>query len=137
MSDNPSFIKNLDGRQCIAALHVALSLADFVGRGNVIDVEVPNDAQVIGGNIVVTDAFNTTSTDTLAVGTPDSAARYMAATSLKTPALTAVVPTGYQHSTDHNIVRLTRTPADAAATKGTVIVTVQYVELGKAEWTQG
>ena len=135
--DNPSFIKNLDGRQCIAALHVALTVADFVGRNNVIDVQVPIDAQVIGGSIVVTDASNTTGTDTLAIGTPDSAARYMAATSLKAAALTAVVPTGYQHGTDTNIVRLTRAAADAAATKGTVIVTVQYVELGKAEWTQG
>lgn len=137
MSDNPTFIANLDGRQCRAVAHFALLLADFVGRANVIDLQVPDGAEVVGGNIVVTDTFDTTGTDTLSIGTPDSAARYMGATSLKAAARTAVVPTGYQHDVENNIVRLTRTPADSAATKGTVIVTLEYVVLGKSEWTQG
>lgn len=135
--DNPTYIQNLDGRQCRAVAHFALKLADFVGRNNVVDVALPPDAEVVGGQIVVTTAFDTTGTDTLAVGTPDSAARYLAATSLKAPARTAIVPTGYQHDTDHSIVRLTRAPADAAATTGEVIVTLEYVSLNKAEWTQG
>ena len=46
-------------------------------------------------------------------------------------------PADDQHDTDHSIVRLTRAPADAAATEGEVIVTLEYVSLNKAEWTQG
>ncbi|MES2347036.1 MAG: hypothetical protein V4641_05630 [Pseudomonadota bacterium] len=138
MSDtNPTFIKNLDGRQPRAVAHVSLSLADFVGRNNVIDLQVPNDAEVLAAHMVVTTAFDTTGTDTLAIGSVGSAARYMAATTLKATGLTAGVPTGYQHTTTDNVVRLTRVPADTAATVGTVIVTIEYVDLGNAKWTQG
>lgn len=134
---NPPFLQNRDARQCVAAAHLAIAMADFVKFGNVIDLQMPDGAQVVGGDIVVTDTFDTTGTDTLAIGTDDSAARYLAATSLKAAARTAVTPTGYQHSPTHNVVRLTRTPADAAATKGTVWVTIHYVVADKAEWTQG
>lgn len=134
---NPVFIKNLDARQCIAAAHVQLLVADFVAHNNVIDLQMPEGAQVTGGDIVVDTVYNSTGTDTLSVGTDDSAARYLAATSLKAAARTAIVPTGYQHTPQHNVVRLTRTPADTTATAGSVWVTIHYVVADKAEWTQG
>lgn len=134
-------IKNLDGRQQVMALYIAISLADWAAQEvpNVLDVELPPNCEVVGGSMTVTDTYNTTGTDTLAIGDSVTPARYLAATNLKAAARTAVVPTGYVtgYAGTPASVRLTRVPADTAATKGTVRVQLQYVQLGHADATQG
>lgn len=138
---NKTYIPAVYARQCLATAIFTLLLADFIANDGVIDVPMPNGAQVLGGDVVVNDAFDGGTTDTIAVGTPDSAARYLAATSSKATGRTALTPTGYQHLSDVSQpappVRITRATTGTAATKGTVTVTVQYVKLDKAEWTEG
>lgn len=135
--DNPIFVPNLDAVQFSKHKYVELTLQNFIDRGNVIDLEVEVNAEITGGAINVTDTFNTTGTDTLSVGDSASATRYLGATNLKAAARTPLVPTGYVTLPTTNKVRLTRTPADGAATKGTVRVWFAYIRLGASEYTQG
>lgn len=138
---NQTYIPGVYARQCLAAVVVTLLLADFVANNGVIDVPMPSGAQLVGGDVVVNDTFDGGTTDTIAVGTPDSAERYLAAHDTKTAGRTALVPTGYQHLTSGDDpappVRLTRATTGTAATKGTVTVTLTYTKAEKSEWTEG
>lgn len=131
-------IKNLDGRQCPAVAFIVIALADFLAADtpNVVDLQLPMDAQITGGDVVVSTAFDSGTTDVLDVGDPSSASRYKNDVDLKTAALTALVPTGKITTADDRTIRLTRTPVGTAATTGEVRVRIEYVQLNRAEWTQ-
>lgn len=133
-------IKGHYARQALGVIFLEIALADFVARGNVIDFEAPPGTEFVGGEMVIVTAFNTTGTDTLSFGDGTSAARYLAATSLKAAAntRTAATPTGFKYvDAATPFLRLTRTPADAAATVGTVRIRADFATLGKSEWTVG
>lgn len=134
-----SYIKNSDGVQHPDWRFFAISLAAFVANNNVVEIELPPGSQVIDGFINKTTAFNTTGTDTLTIGDSVDADRYLAATTLKTAGLAAISPTGYLHgyAGTPSKLRITRTPADTAATVGEVIVAVATLALGKSYHTQG
>lgn len=140
-SENPTFIPNLDARQCIGSAIFELTSAQFLARGNVIDLRGPPGSQVIGGDIVVGTAFNTTGSDTLSIGDADVANRYANAVNLKSAARTALTVTGFKYTasgaTVKPFLRLTRTRADDGDTAGLVRVRVDYVTLDKSEWTEG
>lgn len=133
---NPVYVSNSDGRQERAAAYFQVKLADFLANSNTIKLGMPQGSAVVGGFINVQTAFNSTGTDTLEIGTPDSLARYLGGTTLKTAAITPVVPTGYQHDDQNDIITLTRVPADTTATTGVVIVCIEYYALLKAQWTE-
>lgn len=134
-----SYIKNSDGVQSPAWRFFAISLAAFVANDNVVEIEVQPGSQVIDGFINKTTAFNTTGTDTIKIGDDADDDRYLAATSLKTTGLAAITPTGFLHgyAGSSNKLRITRTPADTAATAGEVIIAIATLALGKACYTQG
>lgn len=94
-------------------------------------IDLPPGAIVVGGSLVVSTAYNTTSTATLAIGDSGLATRYLGATNLKAAALTAIVPTGYKNVSGLP-VRLTLALADLAGTQGVVRVSVEYVIDGRA-----
>lgn len=137
--DNLPFIKNLDGVQQTLAKYFEITVADFVARGGVIDIELPPNAEIIAGAMTVTDQSDQQTTDTLAFGDSASAARYLAATSIKTATgtRTPLVPTGYITTPETNKLRITRVTAGTAATKGKVRIWFQYVHMGQADFTQG
>jgi hypothetical protein len=116
------FIFNLtDTMDTTAGVNQAFSTA-----AGVYDViRLPAMAYVVGGEIVVETASNDSSTATLAVGDSASAARYLAATSIKTAARTALVPTGFV--TTGNDLRITLANAGGDATAGKVRVRVEFV----------
>lgn len=133
------YIKNSDGVQHKDVRFFAISLAAFVANDNVVEIELPPGSMVTEGFINKTTAFNTTGTDTIKIGDEVDDDRYLAATTLKTAALVSLVPTGYLHgfAGTPNILRITRTPADTAATAGEVYVGISTVAVGKAYHTQG
>lgn len=133
------YIKNSDGVQPLDYRFFSISLANFVANGNVVDIELPPGSQVVDGFINRVVAFNTTGTDTIAIGDPGNSSRYLPATSIKATGLVALVPTGFLHGYNgsSNKLRITRVPADAAATVGDVIVAVATLKLGKSCHTQG
>lgn len=93
--------------------------------GTVYDViPVPAGWRVSGGALVVDTVSNDSSTATLAVGDSGSANRYLTATSIKSAARTALVPTGF--ISVGNPIRITLANAGGDATAGKVTL---YVEL--------
>lgn len=104
----------------------AATLADVIG--------LPPNAVVIGGDLTVEVASNDSGTATVAVGDSASAARYLAATSLKAAGRTPLVPTGYRGNGED--IRLTFANANGNATQGTVSVRVQYTVTGRSNEVQ-
>lgn len=105
------------------------------GAATIADVAaLPPNAVVIGGDLTVETQSNDSGTSTVSVGDSGSAARYLAATSLKTAARTALVPTGYRGSGED--IRLTFANAGGGATQGTVTLRVTYMVTGRVNETQ-
>ena len=105
----------------------------FSAAAAVFDViNLPPAAVVVAGEVVVETASNEggAGTHTIAVGDSTTANRYLAATSIKTAARTALVPTGYR-STGQNL-RITLAASVGDATAGKVTVRVGYVIPGCA-----
>lgn len=136
--DNAVFIPNSDGVQSVRSKFFAITLTQLVACSNVINFQLPADSEVVGGAITVDTAFDGGTTDTIAVGDDVTAARYLTATDAKSAGMTKLVPTGYLHSaaTTQNL-RVTRATTGAAATKGSLRIRVDYVQLNRAENTQG
>ena len=105
-----------DGVERVIGAAGAAQIFDVVG--------LPPLASVIGGEVVVETASNDASTATVKVGDSVSDARYLAATSIKTPGRTALAPTGYRGNGED--IRITLANAGGGATAGTVTVRVQY-----------
>lgn len=137
-TDNPVYVKGIDKRQFVCGFNVDFTLADFVGRGNVLDLKGPPGSQLIGGAIVIKNNSDATGTDTIKVGDPVDDDRYLAATSIKQADGTraAFSPTGYE-SINPVFVRLTRTPQDTTATGFTVNVSGWYTTRDKQDFTEG
>jgi hypothetical protein len=98
----------------------------FSAAAGIFDViKLPANAEVIGGSLVVETVSNDSSTATLKVGDATSDARYLAATSIKTAARTALTLTGYV--TNGEDLRITLANAGGDATAGKVRISVEYV----------
>lgn len=97
-------------------------------------IALPVNAVVVGGDLTVEVASNDSGTATVSVGDSASAARYLAATSLKTAGRTALVPTGYRGNGED--IRLTFANANGNATQGTVSLRVKYIVTGRANEVQ-
>jgi hypothetical protein len=89
-------------------------------------LNLPKDAIVVGGEMVVVTVSNETGTATLKIGDATNDARYVAATNIKAAARTAFTLTGYLGSTGENL-RLTFANQNGDATAGRVRITVLYV----------
>lgn len=87
-------------------------------------VLLPAGAVVTGGDLVVYTASNDTTTLTASVGDSASAARYLAATSLKAVARTALTVTGFE--SDGGNVRVTIATATGDATAGRAVLRLHY-----------
>ena len=98
-------------------------------------IALPVNSQVIGGDLVVETASNDSSTATLSVGDSGSATRYLGATSIKSAARTALVPTGFMNSSGLDI-RITLANASGDATAGKVRLHVTYVVKNRQNETQ-
>jgi hypothetical protein len=113
-------------------VNTAGATTDFEVSDAVDAIELPPGAQVVGGALVVETAYNTTGAATVSVGDSSSAVRYLGATTLKTAARVALVPTGFKNVSGLP-VRLTFSVADLAGTAGKARVEIQYVIEGRAD----
>ena len=93
-------------------------------------IKLPLNARVTGGALVVTTVSNDAGTTTLSVGDSGSATRYLGATTVKSAALTALVPTGYLGTGED--IRITLANGSGGATTGKITVYVEWVIDGKA-----
>lgn len=129
-----AFFKN-DGRQSPAVAVVKFSLADFT-NGTLDVAELPGNTIVTGGFITVTTAFNAGTAATVKLGDAVSDNRYGNALSVAAAAKVDLVPTGYVNTRVGDLT-LTYAETGIAATEGEAILVLEYIEIGKSEWTQG
>jgi hypothetical protein len=130
-------IKYKSGRQEIIAAMLGFTFADITASGVAENaIEVPEGAIVVGGDIVVLTAWNTTGTATLSLGDAGSATRYANAVNLKAAARTALTLTGYKHSVTEWLKALVTT-ADLNANAGEARITLHYVRDGRVAFSQG
>ena len=97
-------------------------------------IPLRSGAIVVGGDVIVETAYNTTSTATVSLGDSGSATRYASAVNIKTAAITALTRPALRSTGD--TLRLTLALADTAATQGKVTVTVTYLVEGRSNETQ-
>ncbi|MGD9643810.1 MAG: hypothetical protein AB7V08_13855 [Elusimicrobiales bacterium] len=119
-------------RQAVLALSITLSLAEFVENDNEIEIQLPIDAEVVGGDVVVETVFDTTGTDTIKLGDSADDDEYLSAVNIKAAARTALTLTGIRCTNALRTLKLVRTPADTDATEGQLKLTILYVETDKA-----
>lgn len=108
----------------------ALVLFAAAGTNAFDTIPLPPGATITGGELTVEVADNATGTATMSVGDSLNATRYLAATTIKTAARTALVPTGFRGNGED--VRVTLANADGTATAGVVTVRITYVIAGRA-----
>lgn len=137
MNPNPKPVKHSFDRGNVMTINLRLTEDDFVENDNEIYVKLPLNAEVVIGAVNVVDTFNTTGTDTIKIGDDVDDDRYLAATNLKAAARTALTTTGHQTTGETMMVKITRTPADANATKGQVNVFIGYIFYGDGQYTEG
>lgn len=96
-------------------------------------IPLPIGAVVIGGDVTVETASDDTGTATIAIGDSINNARYLAATSIKAAARTALALTGYRGNGEN--LRMTLANAGANAANGVVSVRLEYIISGRAQET--
>lgn len=118
------------------AINSAGALAAFNAAGSgIFDlVPLPPGAKLIGGSVVVETASNDAGTATISVGDSVSATRYLAATTIKTAAITPLVLTGYRGNGED--LRFTLANGTGGATAGVVTAHVTYVIENRAQEVQ-
>lgn len=128
-------IKKDFNRQSVIVAMVAISFADLASGVDLAAIELPPNAIVLGGDVTVTEAFNSATTDVIDVGDSVSQNRYLNDGNIHAAGRVALVPTGYVHPGGDLTVRWVG--AGAAPTAGTARLTVQYVVQGRSNSTQG
>jgi len=111
-------------------------VAGAVGTTAVAAVDLPANAIVTGGFVVVDTVWNSSGTTTFAIGDGTTADRYKTATTLKTAGLTALVPTGFKY-TAPDTVDITVVVAGSTASAGAGRLVVTYIVDGRGNEVQG
>ncbi|QTD44555.1 hypothetical protein [Ottowia testudinis] len=128
-------IKQNASRQELIVAHLTINHNDPVIGTAENAIDLPGNAVVVGGDIVVTTPWNNVTTATLTLGDAASANRYANAVDLKTAARTALTVTGFTHALAESLKALVA-QAGTAPTAGSARVTLQYYVIGRSAFTQ-
>lgn len=121
-------------RQCVNVAYVDINLADVTSGVDVAAISLPPNAIVLSGVLTTTEAWNSTTSDVFDVGDAGSQLRYLNDGNIRAlGAMVALVPTGYTHPGGDLTVRWTS--GGGSPTTGKLRLTVQYIQLGRAEST--
>lgn len=130
-------IKLNSARQELEVAHVDINMADLASGSAANAIELPPNAVVVGGDVVVTTAFNSGTSDNITVGDATTANRYLGSTSIAATGRTALVPTGFTVTTTQRFLQVTWTGVGTAATTGVLRLAVQFYVKGRAEMSYG
>ena len=126
------------GRQELITASVDFTFADIPTTATAYAaMDIPFNAIVVGGDLVVTTAWNTGTTATLSVGDVTLATRYATTVDLKTAARTALTLAGFTHTNTEKVLNGTTALVGGAATAGAARLTVLYYIKNRAAFTQG
>jgi hypothetical protein len=116
---------------------IPFSFADFVKAGAaafLVMAGLPPKARVVGGAVTITEAFNSTTSDTGTVGDSTSTGRFKTGINMQALGVTALVPTGdtVDLLTD-SAFGMKWTPGDGVPTTGKGFLDVEFVVTGCAD----
>lgn len=129
-------LKLKSGRQPTLLAYIDIVLADLVTTVAKNLIELPHGAVVIGGGVIVSEVFNSTTSDVLDIGDAGSANRYKNDVNLQALGLTALVPTGYVTTAPTKITG-TWVSGGGVPTTGKARLFVEYFVQGRVLSNQG
>ena len=125
------------GRQHVQTAYLTINYGDPTAYGTAEDaIELPPGAEVIGGEVVVTTAFNST-TNMITLGDVTTANRYANAVDLKTAGRTALTLTGFVTTTTERFIRANLAQTGGVPTAGSVRIRVDYTVPARATQAWG
>jgi Flp pilus assembly protein CpaB len=125
--------KNIN-RQDVKVAYVDINLADVVSASDLSAISLPPNSVILAGEIVTTEAWNSTTSDVMDVGDAASQNRYLNDGNIRAlGARVALVPTGFIHPGGDLTVRWTS--GGGTPTTGKSRLTVQYMQLGRGDST--
>lgn len=131
-------IKKNASRQELIVAHLDIGYADITAYGTAEEAfDLPGNAILLGGDVVVKTPWNSATTATLKLGDGTDDDRYTSsAIDLKTAGRTALTITGYKHTVAEALKALVA-QTGAAATAGAARITITYYVEGRAAFSQG
>lgn len=127
------------GRQTVLSAEVDFTFADITDDAAANPaIDIPAGAVVVGGELVVTTAFDSTTSDVADIGDGGDTDRYSATpVNLQAAGATALDVTGYRY-TANDTIDIAWTPGTAStATAGAATLRIQYVMDGRANENHG
>lgn len=114
------------GRQYPLWAEVEFAYTDFTSGVSAEAIDLPGNAVVVGGELVITTAFNSATSDTFIVGDGAVTNRYANAVNGAAAARTALTLTGFRYTTP-DTVDVRWTGVGAAPSAGAGVLRVQYI----------
>lgn len=134
-------ITKLAGRQeVISTSPVTLSFDTLSSDAAVAEavIDLPANAIVVGGELIVDTAFDSTTSDVLDIGDGVDDDEYTSSQiDLQTAGRTALTLTGYKYTTPDTIDVEWTAGSTGTATAGSARLIVQYIVDGRAAFSQG
>lgn len=130
-------IKKDFNRQTVLVAQVEIGFADLIGTSG-LDQEaigVPAGSIVVGGDIVVTEAFNSGTSDVLSVGDSVTYNQYASAANIHAAGRTALTLVGTGNST--NDINVRWVGVGSAPTAGKARLSVHYITPGRGTESYG
>lgn len=125
------------GRQKVNLAVANFALADLTTNvASAVLIDMPPNSVILSGQLITTEAWNSTTTDVVDVGDATSATRYLTDGNIRAlGARVPLVPTGFI-STGEGL-KLTWTSGGGSPTTGKCRLEVLYYTIGKADSTVG
>lgn len=130
-------INKNSGRQELIVATVDFGFADLVSGVDLSALDLPRNAVVTGGDVVVTTAFNSATSDVLDVGDATVQNRYLNDANLAAVGRTALIATGFVTTATQPAITVRWVGVGAAPTAGACRLTVHYYVKGRAAFAQG
>lgn len=114
------------GRQYPLVARQEFTYSDLEAGTTIEALGIPGNARVIGGELTVTEAFNSGTSDTLDVGDGDNTTRYASGVNLQSTGRTALTLDGHKYTTP-DTADATYAQSGASPTAGAGFIEVMYV----------
>ena len=126
------------GRQELIVASQEIVLADLVTNVALNVMKLPINAVIVSGQLITTEAWNSTTSDVMDVGDVTTPARYLTDGNIRAlAARVALVPTGFVVTSTQPNLSVTWTSGGGSPTTGKVRLEVLYYVIGRAAFSQG
>lgn len=125
-------------RQELLVATVLINLADVTTGVDYAAISLPVGSVIVSGQLITTEAWNSTTSDVMDVGDASSENRYLNDGNIRALAtLVALVPTGFTATPTQPNVTVRWVSGGGTPTTGKVRLSIQYYIIGRGEMTYG